>query len=138
MAALRLSLLGSFEARPESGPLVTFPRKKSEALLAYLALHAGQMQARDKLAALLWGDVSDTRARHSLRQALMALRRAVGRGAIPLLVEEGDGVTVNPAAVDVDVTLFERLVSDGDARALEQAAVLYRGDLLEGLAVAEP
>jgi DNA-binding SARP family transcriptional activator len=138
MAALRLTLLGGFEARPESGPLVTFPRKKSEALLAYLALHAGQVQARDKLAALLWGDASDTRARHSLRQALLALRRAIGRGSIPLLLEDGDAVTVNPAAVDVDVVLFERLVADGSPRALEQAAGLYRGDLLEGLAVAEP
>jgi DNA-binding SARP family transcriptional activator len=138
MAALRLNLLGGFEARPESGPLVTLPRKKSEALLAYLALHAGQMQARDKLAALLWGDVSDTRARHSLRQALTALRRAVGPGAIPLLLEEGDGVTIDPGAVDVDVALFERLVAKGDAPALEQAVRLYRGDLLEGLAVAEP
>ena len=138
MAVLRLTLLGGFEARPDSGPLVTFSRKKSEALLAYLALHAGRMQARDKLAALLWGDVSDTRARHSLRQALVALRRAGGRGTTPLLLEDGDGVTINPAAVEVDVALFERLVADGNAQALEQAAGLYRGDLLEGLAVAEP
>jgi len=53
MAALRLTLLGGVEARLATGPTVSFPRKKSEALLAYLALHAGQMQARDKLAALL-------------------------------------------------------------------------------------
>ena len=138
MAVLRLTLLGGFEARPDSGPLVTFSRKKSEALLAYLALHAGRMQARDKLAALLWGDVSDTRARHSLRQALVALRRAGDRGTTPLLLEDGDGVTINPAAVEVDVALFERLVADGNAQGLEQAAGLYRGDLLEGLAVAEP
>ncbi|MGH7302677.1 MAG: ATP-binding protein [Candidatus Rokuibacteriota bacterium] len=138
MAALRLALLGGFEARPESGPLVTFPRKKSEALLAYLALHAGQMQARDKLAALLWGDASDARARQSLRQALTALRQAAARGATPLLLEDGDAVTVSPAAVEVDVALFERLVADGGAPALEQAAGLYHGDLLEGLAVSEP
>jgi DNA-binding SARP family transcriptional activator len=135
---LSLTLLGGFEARPESGSPVTFPRKKSEALLAYLAIHAGQMQARDKLAALLWGDASDARARHSLRQALMALRQTLPRGTVPLLLEEGDTVGVNPAAVELDVTLFERLVRDGNPSALERAAALYRGDLLEGLAVAEP
>jgi tetratricopeptide (TPR) repeat protein len=40
--------------------------------------------------------------------------------------------------VELDVTLFERLVRDGNPSALERAAALYRGDLLEGLAVAEP
>src|SRR6267143_152888 len=63
MAPVRLVLLGSFEARLDSGSVVSFSRKKAEALLAYLALHTGQMQARDKLAALLWGDASDERAR---------------------------------------------------------------------------
>ena len=135
---LRLTLFGGFEARLEAGPTLTFPRKKSEALLAYLALHAGQMQTRDKLAALLWGDVSDTRARHSLRQALMALRQAMPRGSPTLLVESGDTVAVNADAVDVDVVRFERLVSDGSPEALERAAGLYRGDLLEGLGVTEP
>jgi DNA-binding SARP family transcriptional activator len=138
MAALRLTLLGGVEARLASGPTVSFPRKKSEALLAYLALHAGQMQARDKLAALLWGEASDTRARHSLRQALVSLRQALPREAGPLLLENGDAVAVNPAVVEVDVPLFEQLLADGSPEALERAAGLYRGDLLEGLAIAEP
>jgi DNA-binding SARP family transcriptional activator len=138
MAALRLALLGTFEARLDSGPVVSFSRKKSEALLAYLALHPGQMQARDKLATLLWGDASDERARHSLRQALLTLRQALPRAAAASLVEEGDTVGVNPAAVDVDVTMFERLTADGTPDALERAADLYRGDLLEGISVEEP
>src|SRR5881397_1445371 len=88
MAVLRLALLGTFEARLDSGSAVTFPRKKSEALLAYLALQPGRMIARDKLAALLWGDASDERARHSLRQALVTLRQALPRAAAACLVEE--------------------------------------------------
>lgn len=135
---LQLALLGGFAARPASGPALSLPRKKSEALLAYLAMHTGQAQARDKLAALLWGDASDTRARHSLRQALVALRRAIPRGRAPLLVEDGDAVALNPAAVDVDVARFEALIADGTPDALAQAAELYRGDLLEGLAITEP
>ncbi|HJS59503.1 MAG TPA: AAA family ATPase [Vicinamibacteria bacterium] len=138
MAALRLTLLGGVEARLATGPTVSFPRKKSEALLAYLALHAGQMQARDKLAALLWGEASDTRARHSLRQALVSLRQALPRETGPLLLENGDAVAINPAVVEVDVPLFEQLLADGSPEALERAAGLYRGDLLEGLAIAEP
>src|SRR5213593_1216910 len=138
MAVLRLALLGTFEARLDSGSAVIFPRKKSEALLAYLALQPGRMIARDKLAALLWGDASDERARHSLRQALVTLRQALPRAAAASLMEEGDTVGVNPAAVDVDVGLFERLTAEGTPEALERAAALYRGDLLEGIGVEEP
>src|SRR5213594_1627502 len=138
MAVLRLALLGTFEARLDSVSAVTFPRKKSEALLAYLALQPGRMIARDKLAALLWGDASDERARHSLRQALVTLRQALPRAAAACLVEEGDNVGVSPTAVEVDVTRFEALATAASPEALERAAALYRGDLLEGMSVAEP
>src|SRR5213080_2168344 len=137
MAVLRLALLGTFEARLDSGSAVTFPRKKSEALLAYLALQPGRMIARDKLAALLWGDASDERARHSLRQALVTLRQALPRAAAACLVEKGDNVGVSPTAVEVDVTRFEALATAARPEALERAAALYRGDLLEGMSLAE-
>jgi DNA-binding SARP family transcriptional activator len=137
MTTLRLALLGTFEARLDTGPPISFARKKAEALLAYLALHPGQLQARDKLAALLWGDASDERARHSLRQALLTLRQALPRAVAASLVEEADAVGVNPAAVEVDVAVFERLTAAATPDALEQAAALYRGDLLEGITVEE-
>ena len=95
MAALQLALLGAFEARLESGPVISFPRKKAQALLAYLALQPGRAQARDKLAALLWGEASEERARHSLRQALVVLRQAIPRTAVASLVEEGDTVRLD-------------------------------------------
>ena len=138
MAALHLALLGTFEARLASGRAISFSRKKAEALLAFLALHPGQMQARDTLAALLWGDTPDERARHSLRQVLVALRQGLPGDAVASLVEEGDKVGLQPAAVQVDVVSFEQLAANGTLDALERAAALYRGDLLEGIAVAEP
>jgi DNA-binding SARP family transcriptional activator len=138
MAVLKVALLGTFEARLGSGAAITFARRKSEALLAYLALHLGQTQARDKLAALLWGEASDERARHSLRQALVTLRRALPGQAAACLVEEGDTIRLDPGAVEVDVALFERLAAEGSPEALERAAALYRGDFLEGIGVDEP
>jgi DNA-binding SARP family transcriptional activator len=74
---LTLTLLGGFQARLGSGPPVTLPTKKIQAFLAYLALPPGREHSRDKLAALLWGDLSQGHARNSLRQALFALRQAV-------------------------------------------------------------
>ena len=56
MAKLRLTLLGGFEARTDSGLSLAISRKNAQMLLAYLALHPTQTHLRDKLATLLWGD----------------------------------------------------------------------------------
>ena len=138
MAALQLTLLGGFQARLPDGRPVVFARKKAQALLAYLALQPDRAHPREKLAALLWGDVPGERARHSLRQALLALRRALSGVAARCVAEEGDGVSVDSSLIDVDVVGFERLAVEATGEALERASTMYRGDLLEGIAVDEP
>src|SRR5262249_49860924 len=61
------------------------------------------------------------------------------RGVSPeFLVAEAQAVALEPAAVDVDVLTFEKLVAEGTAEAFERAAALYQGELLEGLGVDEP
>ena len=114
------------------------PSRKALALLVYLALQPGESQPRDKLAALLWGDTAHERARHSLRQALATIRGGLGDVRPPVLAERGDTVALDAASIEVDVTRFERLAASTDPEALTQAALLYRGDLAEGLAVSEP
>src|SRR2546421_13013811 len=128
---LHLTLLGGFDARLD-GVALGFRRKKARALLAYLALEAGRWHPRDKLAALLWDDVSEERARHSLRQGLLELRRTLAAATPRPLVEEADSLTLVADLVDVDVVAFDRLVADGGPPALADAVELYRGDLLEG------
>jgi DNA-binding SARP family transcriptional activator len=137
MGRLHLTLLGGFQARLGAGPPASLPTRKAQALLAYLALPAGQAHPRDKLAALLWGEQGDAAARNSLRQALFALRRAMAAADPPCLVSETDTLALRPTAVEVDVAAFEREIADGRLPALERAAALYQGDLLAGLTVAE-
>lgn len=137
MAHLSLILLGGFQARLPSGGMLTLPKKKAQALLAYLALRPGQAHPRDKLATLLWGDTGEEQARHSLRQTLFALRQALPMTTPPCLLVTDETIALNPASVDVDVATFTRLVAEGTPRALEQAVALYQGDLLEGLGVKE-
>jgi DNA-binding SARP family transcriptional activator len=136
MARLSLTLLGGFQARRDPGPLLALPTRKSQALLAYLALPLGRAHPRDALAALLWGGLRQESARAGLRQALFFIRKALGDpdGA---LRHEGDTLALAPAAVDADTAMFERLVLAGTPDALAQAAALYRGDLLSGFALDE-
>jgi DNA-binding SARP family transcriptional activator len=137
MRHLTLQLLGGFSLRLEPGRSLTLRTRKAQALLAYLAVPVGRAHPRDKLASLLWGDTGDEQARQSLRQMLVALRRALPPTKTPLLVVDRDTLALDPAAVEVDIQAFERLASGGNAKALEQAMVLYQGELLEGVRVTE-
>src|SRR5499433_1898458 len=132
-----LRLLGGFHARLRNGPSLTVPTQKAQALLAYLALPCGVAHPRDKLAALLWGDMREGQARTNLRQTLFMLRKALAIRVPDSLRIDAASVALEPAAVTVDVTAFERLVTQGASDSLAQAADIYQGDLLQGLAVWE-
>ena len=132
---MSLTLLGGFEARI-GARVLPLPRK-AQALLAYLALASAPTHSRAKLAALLWGDTLDEDARNNLRQVLFRMRRAFGR-ASPILTINGELVGLDQHAVQSDVATFRRLVANGGDQALRAAAELYRGSLLEGLALGEP
>jgi DNA-binding SARP family transcriptional activator len=136
MTRLRLVLFGGFQARLDSGSPLVLPTRKAQALLAYLALPCGHAHPRDKLAALLWGGKREESARASLRQALFAIRRALGQ-AEGILKQEGDALVLDSAVVDVDAEAFERTVARNTPEALEQAVGLYRGDFLSGFTISE-
>jgi DNA-binding SARP family transcriptional activator/pimeloyl-ACP methyl ester carboxylesterase len=136
MTRLHLNLLGGFEVRLEPGLPLTFRTQKAQALLAYLAVPLGRAHRREKLAALLWGAMRDEQARTGLRQALYDLRKNLGDAAGALRTE-GETVSLDPTAVELDVTTFTRLAGREAPEALEEAALLYRGDFLEGFSVDE-
>ena len=133
-----MRLLGGFEARLASGALLNLPTRKAQALLAYLGSRPDQAHPREKLAALLWGQTTDQQARDSLRHALAALRKALGEAVPRVLRTDGQALSLEPASVETDVVTFEQRVAQGTPEALEEAADVYRGDLLLGFGVSEP
>jgi TolB-like protein len=135
MADLNLTLFGGFEARLASGTVVDLPGQKERALLAYLAMSPGDAHPRERLAGLLWSERGDRQARDSLKQALMRLRRFLDAAEGDTLRADRQSVALEPAAVNVDVLAFERFIRDGTVNALAQAIAIYRGDLLEGIAI---
>jgi DNA-binding SARP family transcriptional activator len=136
MPNLSLILLGGFEAILPSGARAPISGKKAQALLAYCAIRRGS-HLRTTLATLLWGNSNDERARNSLRQTLHVLRSALRGGPSGVLRIEADTVATDLLALEVDVQAFEELAAAGTPHALERAAALYRGDLLEGLDVGD-
>jgi TolB-like protein/Tfp pilus assembly protein PilF len=138
VASLNIKLLGGFEARLVSGEAIPPIGRKAQALLAYLALAPGTPQPREKLTALLWSDRGEAQARSSLRQALSELRKALAGADPPPLETKGEAVALAAGAVVVDVEILGRLIDGGEGPSLEAAVDLYRGDLLDGLAVPDP
>jgi TolB-like protein/two-component SAPR family response regulator len=137
MASLQLTVLGGFAAI-HLDRSVEVSGKKNQALLAYLALHPGKKLTRAKLADLFWGDRHEAQARSSLRQSLAVLRRDLAGIEPPPLAVDSDTVTLDGSAVSTDVAALEQLATSDSTEELRQAAQLYQGDLLDGLAVHDP
>src|SRR6516162_1988484 len=133
MAPLHLRVMGGFAALLPTGQPVEVSCKKNRALLTYLALHADKKLTREKLICLLWSDRGEAQARTSLRQALAALRRALGRIEPPPLTVDRDTIALDGSAISTDVAVFEEMAASTSAGELRRAAKLYEGDLLDGL-----
>ena len=135
MAVLKLSLLGTFHAQWPSGQPLAVASKKACGLLAYLALQPERLHSREILADLLWSESGPEQARASLRQAIAALRRDCDANSPGLIVIEGDRLGLDRSQMLVDVIEFERCLAGATADDLRVAMALYRGPLLDGLAV---
>ena len=117
MAELALHLFGSPRVLGEGRPL-RFDTRKALALLAYLAV-TGTPQPRDVLAALLWPEADQARARATLRRTLSAAA-VVG----PALQTDGGDVHLDSTVSWCDVSAF--VTASGS----EQAADWRRADEL--------
>ena len=134
---MRICLLGGFEARSSKGVRLSFPTRKAEALLAVLALAPGTFHSRERLATLLWSDRGDAQARGSLRQTLSLLRKHFAAARVRGIVVEGEQLCLDPAGIAVDAAEFAVSLESDTAEGLAEALALYRGDLLDGFAMAE-
>jgi WD40 repeat protein/DNA-binding SARP family transcriptional activator len=133
---LEVRLLGQFELRID-GMVQVLPSRPAQSLLAYLVLHAGIPQRRERLAGLLWPDRSDVSARRNLRTALWQIRKALGEekaAAGGYILADGITTTFNQdSAYWLDASALEGAAEAGrTSTALIEIVSLYRGELLPG------
>ncbi len=103
--------------------------RKNLALLVYLARSPRRTRTREHLMGLLWADKPDTAARHSLREAIRILRKALGEEG---LRTEHDSVTLGDGIVRLDAEEFAQHEQNGH---WEAAAAVVGGEFLEGFGV---
>lgn len=151
---LHLNLLGPLEVRM-GGRLLTFPTRKTLALLVYLALQSGE-QPREHLATLLWPEANPERSHASLRNPLShlqtSLRQASSKTQTDYLLVTHNGLALNPDSdIQLDLHIVERAYTlaraDRSNRTpqessvslpmLQPAAACYRGDFLAGFSLGD-
>ena len=145
---LKFHLFGNGSAHNGGRPLEGFPCQQAGMLLCYLLLHRSQPISRERLAAVFWEDLPSANARGYLRNALWRLRRMLqDAGADPdhVLSFPNEQVALQAEAdMWIDIDEFERAAADASkagpeslsrvqVEALESAAALYTGDLLQGV-----
>jgi predicted ATPase/DNA-binding SARP family transcriptional activator len=139
---LRMALLGAPRIEVGGTP-ISVDTRKATAVLAHLAV-AGP-SSRDHLAALLWPDSDQSRARGALRRTLSVLNKGLGGRWLQLSNQEVD---LEEEGRWTDIDEFRELTATTSDHGhppaepcptcldrLEQAVALHRGDLLEGFAV---
>src|SRR4051794_18412049 len=137
---MEFAVLGPLEAR--SGRLVG----KQAALLGLLLLHANRALAAERLIEALWNGDRPRSAENLLQGYVSHLRKTLGADRIETVA---GGYLVRVDDDELDAQRFRRLVEEGTASAdparaavlLAEALELWRGDLLEGVALdlaAEP
>lgn len=144
MTQLTIRLLGPPQIAVDGAPIQVDTRK-AIALLAYLVL-AERPQQRSTLAALLWPESDDARARSVLRRTLAALNGAIGKR---WLAADRATIGLDPAVLAdgslwADVVEFRRAWrsgSDGPCAAalphLMAAADLVRGPFMQGFTLGD-
>jgi DNA-binding SARP family transcriptional activator/predicted ATPase len=144
VAHLSVRLLGTLQVTVDGSPVTSFKSDKDRALLAFLAEESQQSHRREKLAGLLWPELTESAARNNLRRVLSNLRQTIGdrepRGT-PLLLVTHQTAQLNPAGdAWVDTLAVADLLQPPTQQSLEpleQAIALYRGDFLEGFSLAD-
>jgi DNA-binding SARP family transcriptional activator len=128
MPLLEVRLLGPFDVALDGRP-IELRRKKQRALLALLALRAGEVVSTDRLVDDLWGQSPPKAAVGSLQNLVSELRKLLGA---ELLVTRAPGYVLELDRRLVDAHRFEQAVQQGGD--LREALALWRGPVLADLA----
>jgi DNA-binding SARP family transcriptional activator/predicted ATPase len=133
--SLKIYLLGQFKILAHS-QLLEIPSRPAQSLFAYLTMHPGITQRRERLASLLWPETNESNARSYLRQALWRLRKALESGGLnseDFLLISNINVTFH---AEGEYWLDAKQLLKGDERKpldeLIEIVDLYRGELLPG------
>ena len=139
---LHVSLLGEQAITDDRAGSIRGRSSRVVALIAFLVLHAGSAQARQRIGGLLWPESTDAQALTNLRRELHHLRQILGdEPSLVVTPRELCWSDTKTCRVDVRVFDTQRKAAlaaaadddDGILRHASAAIAAYRGELLPGV-----
>ena len=138
--ALRLNLLGGFEARRGKHliPADHWKREKARQLLQALAVNAGKGMTKEQLAVMFWPDADESTASNNFKVTLSALNQTLEpnrptKEAAQFVIRSGEQYQLNPQMkIKLDTDEFEKWALSAQIEDKERALAIYKGRLLEG------
>ena len=135
-------VLGPFRALLNGQAIENWPNCRGKAIFKYLLLNRKHRVARGALMERFWPEAEPEAARNNLNVAVHRLRRALGRGGLPIVLFSDGHYLLNPKLVvstDADAFLAHatragELERDEDfdeaIREYTECVALYQGELL--------
>jgi len=120
------------------GHAIKLKRRKSQALLAYLALCQGVSETRERLVGLLWSESEGAKAHGSLRQALRDVRQAFEEAGFSGFDTQKLSVALEKELLDVDVWSVIREAEAFRAHPLVLTVPRLTNMVLDGLEDLDP
>jgi DNA-binding SARP family transcriptional activator len=132
---IRITLLG-FPQLERSGAVVALPRRRTRALLYYLAADP-QPHSREELTEIFWGHLDPGKGRRQLSDALTDLRRTLGEGCVvrDRASVAWDGPDADVVQLQFQLDAVNREEGNEEAGDFLAAANLYGGEFLAGVTV---
>ena len=138
MTKLVISTLGPLQLTNQHAPLNGFLSDKVRALLVYLAVEQSRPFRRETLAALLWPEQPNRKARANLRRALANLRQVIDDENGRFLHITHQTLQFNAASnAWIDVVQFEQLLGENEPTLaqMEAAVGMVNGHFLGGFSI---
>src|SRR5215472_16643168 len=140
---LHVSVLGGQAIADDQAEGIRVRSSRALVLVAFLAVHAGSPQPRQRIAGLFWPDSTDAQALTNLRRELHQLRQVLADEP-SLVVTSTDLCWRDTATCRVDLRVFDierraalaaAAIGDDDGVLVHAALAIteYRGDLLPGV-----
>jgi DNA-binding SARP family transcriptional activator len=147
MNQIKFYMFGKFTFGMNGKLINTIEPRKAEELLAYLLLNRDRAHSRERLADILWREISQDQANNYLRKSLWQLQILLdhlGLNRENILSVDGDWIQIKPHfQFWLDIKAFEesfqkskdilgRNLIEKQARMIKRAVQYYRGELLDG------
>lgn len=134
---LSISVIERLSVATSAGDDLTPKSLKARALLGYLVLNPRSAEMRDRIAALLWSDLSSDKARRELAAAIRQIRQTFEKAGSDAFLLRLDSLKVTPSALNVDLLAISEQLTQGQISSDLVEGRITPDDILAGLDTAD-